>query len=110
MPLGEQFDQLSQHFFTIVPVQRQGQLRVEQAKLHSDVESTARYFAGEVTLAFRQFNQGGRKLPPEAFPGIAQAIVDARSGRFGPLISVSFVLGHGGAPGMDLGWKFDPQQ
>ncbi len=42
------------------------------------------------------------------FPGVAEAISDARSGKFGSLISVTFVLGHGGAPGMELGWKFDP--
>lgn len=42
------------------------------------------------------------------FPGVAQAIVDARSGRFGPLVNVTFVLGHGGAPGMEAGWKLDP--
>ena len=44
------------------------------------------------------------------FPGVAEAITDARSGRFGPLVSATFVLGHGGAPGMELGWKFDPEK
>jgi predicted dehydrogenase len=42
------------------------------------------------------------------FPGIRRALCDAQSGVFGPLIGVSMVLGHGGAPGMDKGWKFDP--
>ena len=42
------------------------------------------------------------------YPGIRQAIRDALSGQFGSLISVSMVLGHGGAPGMEKGWKFDP--
>ena len=42
------------------------------------------------------------------FPGIRQAIRDALSGQFGTLINVSMVLGHGGAPGMEKGWKFDP--
>jgi len=42
------------------------------------------------------------------FPGVAQAIADARSGRFGTLVSASIVLGHGGSPGMEKGWKFDP--
>ena len=41
-------------------------------------------------------------------PGIRQAIRDAISGQFGTLINVSMVLGHGGAPGMEKGWKFDP--
>ena len=42
------------------------------------------------------------------FPGIAAALGDARAGRFGPLVSVAMVLGHGGSPGMEKGWKFDP--
>ena len=42
------------------------------------------------------------------FPGVREAICDARAGRFGPLINVSMVLGHGGAPGMERGWKLDP--
>src|ERR1035441_4976780 len=40
--------------------------------------------------------------------GIRQAIRDALSGQFGTLINVSMVLGHGGAPGMEKGWKLDP--
>ena len=42
------------------------------------------------------------------FPGIRRALNDALEGRFGSLISVSMVLGHGGTPGMEKGWKFDP--
>jgi predicted dehydrogenase len=42
------------------------------------------------------------------YPGIAQAVYDARTGVFGDLVSVTMVLGHGGAPGMENGWKFDP--
>ena len=42
------------------------------------------------------------------FPGIRQAIRDAVSGQFGDIINVSMVLGHGGAPDMERGWKFDP--
>lgn len=42
------------------------------------------------------------------FPGIENALLDARSGRFGSLISVNMLLGHGGSPGMEKGWKFDP--
>ena len=41
------------------------------------------------------------------FPGIAQAISDARQGIFGAIISVTMVLGHGGSPGMEKGWKFN---
>jgi len=42
------------------------------------------------------------------YPGIRQAVRDALSGHFGGIINVSMVLGHGGAPDMDKGWKFDP--
>lgn len=42
------------------------------------------------------------------YPGIAQAVDDARTGVFGDIVSVTMVLGHGGAPGMEKGWKFDP--
>jgi predicted dehydrogenase len=42
------------------------------------------------------------------FPGIAAALNDVRDGRFGALASVTMVLGHGGSPGMERGWKLDP--
>ncbi len=42
------------------------------------------------------------------YPGIRQALRDASDGWFGDIVSVSMVLGHGGAPGMEKGWKFDP--
>ena len=42
------------------------------------------------------------------FPGVAEALGDARSGLFGPLVSVNMVLGHGGSPGMKELWKLDP--
>lgn len=42
------------------------------------------------------------------FPGIRRAIGDALDGWFGTIVSVSMILGHGGAPGMERGWKFDP--
>lgn len=41
-------------------------------------------------------------------PGIAALLADVRAGRFGSLISVHVVLGHGGTPGLEKGWKFDP--
>ncbi|MEP6669089.1 MAG: Gfo/Idh/MocA family oxidoreductase [Chthoniobacter sp.] len=42
------------------------------------------------------------------FPGISAALIDARAKRFGELVSVNMVIGHGGSPGMEKGWKFDP--
>jgi len=42
------------------------------------------------------------------YPGIEAAILDAKAGRFGRLISVNVVLGHGNSPGMVRSWKLDP--
>ena len=42
------------------------------------------------------------------FQGINRLISDSLSGVFGELVSVNLLLGHGGAPKMELGWKFDP--
>ena len=42
------------------------------------------------------------------YSGIRLAISDALGGRFGKIISVNMVLGHGNAPGMENSWKLDP--
>lgn len=42
------------------------------------------------------------------YPGIEAAVLDAMAGRFGELISVNMVLGHGNSPGMEKSWKLDP--
>lgn len=42
------------------------------------------------------------------FEGIAALIRDAHEGGFGELVSADIILGHGGAPDMEKGWKFDP--
>ena len=42
------------------------------------------------------------------FKGINSALTDIKRGKFGRLISVNMVLGHGGDPGMRTSWKFDP--
>lgn len=42
------------------------------------------------------------------FEGIEAALKDAKSGKFGKLISVNFILGHGNSPGMEKSWKLDP--
>jgi predicted dehydrogenase len=42
------------------------------------------------------------------FAGVEAAIKDAREVRFGELISVNMILGHGNAPGMENSWKLDP--
>ena len=42
------------------------------------------------------------------FGGVKRALEDLEKNRFGKLISVNFVLGHGGSPGMEHSWKLDP--
>jgi len=42
------------------------------------------------------------------FAGIEAALRDAKNGKFGKLISVNFILGHGNSPGMEKSWKLDP--
>ncbi len=42
------------------------------------------------------------------FAGIESALQDAKLGKFGKLISVNLILGHGNSPGMETSWKLDP--
>lgn len=42
------------------------------------------------------------------FAGIEAALRDARAGKFGKLISVNLILGHGNSPGMEKSWRFNP--
>lgn len=44
------------------------------------------------------------------FAGIEQAINDTLSGKFGKIISVNMILGHGNSPGMENSWKLDPKR
>jgi len=44
------------------------------------------------------------------YPGIRQAIKDAHSGRFGDIISIEFLLGHGCAPGQEKTWKLNAER
>lgn len=44
------------------------------------------------------------------FPGVSALLRDASSGLFGQLVSINMVLAHGGSPGMEKGWKFDPMK
>jgi predicted dehydrogenase len=41
------------------------------------------------------------------YKGVSQSIRDIRSGRFGEIVSIEFVLGHGCAPGQERTWKLD---
>jgi predicted dehydrogenase len=78
--------------FTVLMEKPCGRSAAEASKL-ADAAGPARLYVG--------FNY-------RFFPGVAQLIADAQGGRFGKLVSVTFTLGHGGAPGMEQGWKFDP--
>lgn len=42
------------------------------------------------------------------YAGINAALNDIKRGKFGKLISLNFLLGHGGSPGMEKSWKLDP--
>ncbi len=57
------------------------------------------------------FQAGGDRLKVgfnyRFYPGIQKAIEDARSKRFGDLISVEFELGHGCFPGQEKTWKLN---
>jgi predicted dehydrogenase len=44
------------------------------------------------------------------FPGITAALSDVRAGRLGELVSVNMLIGHGGSPGMERSWKFNPER
>jgi predicted dehydrogenase len=44
------------------------------------------------------------------YPGIRQAIKDARSGRFGEVITIEFLLGHGCFPGQEKTWKLNAER
>ncbi|MEP6893891.1 MAG: Gfo/Idh/MocA family oxidoreductase [Gaiellaceae bacterium] len=44
------------------------------------------------------------------FRGIEALLDDVEAGTFGELVSLNLVLGHGGSPGMEEGWKLDPQR
>jgi predicted dehydrogenase len=44
------------------------------------------------------------------FEGIALLLQDVRNGHFGPIVSVTMTMGHGGSPGMEAGWKIDPRR
>jgi predicted dehydrogenase len=44
------------------------------------------------------------------FAGIEAALCDAKTGKFGKLISVNLILGHGNSPGMEKSWRFNPSK
>ncbi|MGD0734811.1 MAG: Gfo/Idh/MocA family oxidoreductase [Terracidiphilus sp.] len=61
--------------------------------------------------AMRLVQTGGERLHVgfnyRFYEGISRAVRDIRSGRFGKVISIEFVLGHGCAPGQEKTWKLD---
>ena len=41
------------------------------------------------------------------FDGVEAALLDCKNGKFGKLISVNMILGHGNSPGMEKSWKLN---
>ena len=58
---GEQFQHLRQHFGAVASVERQRQLRDQQAVARADIVAAVRLFEREVLLVARQFVERGRE-------------------------------------------------
>lgn len=76
---------------------------VEKPCGHSlaDVERLAAVAAATGRVAAPGFNH-------RHHPGLARAIAEVRSGEYGPLLHVRGRYGHGGRPGYEGEWRFDP--
>lgn len=61
--------------------------------------------------ARRLLDAGGARLKIgfnyRFFPGIRQALQDARNGVFGRMIGIDIILGHGCQPGLETSWKLN---
>src|SRR5262249_51272647 len=55
--LGYQFEQLSQHFLAVLPVERKSKLGIEQTKLDADVVAAARNLQSQIAFLLRQLDQ-----------------------------------------------------
>jgi predicted dehydrogenase len=44
------------------------------------------------------------------YPGIRKALQDVRAGRFGQIVNIEILLGHGCFPGQEKTWKLDAQR
>jgi len=68
----------------------------------------------DLTEAARLLAAGGDRLwigfNYRFYQGISRAFRDIQSGRFGDLISIDFLLGHGCFPGQEKTWKLDGQR
>ena len=64
--------------------------------------------------ATRLVEAGGSRLKVgfnyRFYPGIRKAIQDAKDGRFGDVIAVEFLLGHGCFPGQEKTWKLNDER
>ena len=81
------------------------------AGAHVLVEKPAGTCAADVTRLKRAAEQAGRHVRAgfnhRFHPGIARAVEEASSGRFGPVLSLRGRYGHGGRPGYETEWRFD---
>jgi predicted dehydrogenase len=87
-------------------------MRVLEAGAHVLVEKPAGLGVAQIDR-IAEIAQRGARLVKVGFnhrfhPGIARAVREARSGRYGEILHVRGRYGHGGRPGYDREWRADP--
>jgi predicted dehydrogenase len=64
--------------------------------------------------AHQLLEEGGERLRIglnyRYYPGIRRALQDARAGRFGKLVAIEIILGHGCGPGQEKTWKLEEER
>lgn len=85
--------------------------RALEAGAHVLVEKPAGRSGADVERLARSAERAGRHVRAgfnhRFHPGIMRAIGEARSGRYGPVLSLRGRYGHGGRPGYESEWRFD---
>jgi predicted dehydrogenase len=87
-------------------------VRAVEAGAHVLVEKPAGLGVAQVDRIAEAAQRCGRLvkvgLNHRFHPGIARAVEEARSGRYGEILHVRGRYGHGGRPGYDREWRADP--
>ena len=82
-----------------------------EAGSHVLVEKPGGASGSDVERLVRAAAQAGRHVQVgfnhRFHPAVARAVAEARSGRFGPVLSLRGRYGHGGRPGYEREWRFD---
>ncbi len=85
-----------------------------EAGAHVLVEKPAGCSAAEVDAIAEAAHAAGRFVKVgfnhRFHPGIARAVAEARSGRYGDVLHVRGRYGHGGRPGYEREWRADPER